>query len=745
VGKIAEAQRKMLASKYGMGRKGGAGKRKRRSEKEAMVQYERLQKAIDDALALREQFIRKRNFISGKAVRLIQNKEQKIQTGTFDERQEEQYNKAERELRREMLDSIESIRINKSNILALERELEKLKDYIEIDPDMMDTLAEYPGVDEPEIPEFVLPGEPEEEDTSWMEGLGRRVGGWNFSGRDWSPKVFAYNALMNGLTENYRSNITPQGVGQDVKRNIDQAIELAKNPNIEENSMAKIEGQASRYGGMNTVSSDDEDYDNDPNANAVGDNLAPPVPRPLQFIDTAVEYLIEEQEEIQDTINENDTQIQYFDGIINTYPPRVDLDNFVDARDNVVNANNELIQRMHQINDLLDRYALERQHRIQYEENQTAFWSNQLSGNGRGIDELGYQRLNKEMDNLNTQLEELEQRQFQTIQQIATLEANRTAKINAGTFDERQKRQYERAKEELHAEHILQKEYTDHTIRELILLLEYGLPTDEEKIEQDMIDALAEDDEVEGRGGSRRVGGLVNTPGRTAGDIEELIREYDDRIEQHTIELTTELHHADNAVEHREALLADLNSPDERERNLARTHLIELQRGLRNLQRRMDDRRNMLDRLTERRGELQNELQEILQGQIDRASTQINSRQLGRGRGGSRRRDIERMKERKERNAMGAEDRLRDRPEHIVRQAIERDQMGGEDTNVDPVVAMRPVARIGRRNLRRMVRDAPETVDDEDDDDDTMRYFRQMFGNGRYSISSPQYQPRRFL
>jgi len=73
-------------------------------------------------------------------------------------------------------------------------------------------------------------------------------GGWNFSGRNWSPTTFAYNSLLNGLTENYRSNITPSGVGEDISRNIKDAISFAKNPNIEANTLDRIQGQASRYG-----------------------------------------------------------------------------------------------------------------------------------------------------------------------------------------------------------------------------------------------------------------------------------------------------------------------------------------------------------------------------------------------------------------------------------------------------------------------------------------------------------------
>jgi hypothetical protein len=93
---------------------------------------------------------------------------------------------------------------------------------------------------------------------------GRMIGGWNFSGRDWSPKTFAYNALINGLTENYRSNITSKGVAEDVKRNIDDAVALAKNPNIEANSLGKIQGQLSRYDGGAYSSSDSEsDSDSD--------------------------------------------------------------------------------------------------------------------------------------------------------------------------------------------------------------------------------------------------------------------------------------------------------------------------------------------------------------------------------------------------------------------------------------------------------------------------------------------------
>jgi hypothetical protein len=74
-------------------------------------------------------------------------------------------------------------------------------------------------------------------------------GGWNFSGRDWKPSTIAYNSLLNGLTENYRNNITPAGVGEDLKRNYNDAKGFLQNPNPEAFALDKIQGQASRYGG----------------------------------------------------------------------------------------------------------------------------------------------------------------------------------------------------------------------------------------------------------------------------------------------------------------------------------------------------------------------------------------------------------------------------------------------------------------------------------------------------------------
>lgn len=73
-------------------------------------------------------------------------------------------------------------------------------------------------------------------------------GGWTFSGRNWSPETFAYNALLNGLTENYRNDITPSGVGEDIGRNIKEVFDFSKNPNLVSYTANKALGQASRYG-----------------------------------------------------------------------------------------------------------------------------------------------------------------------------------------------------------------------------------------------------------------------------------------------------------------------------------------------------------------------------------------------------------------------------------------------------------------------------------------------------------------
>jgi hypothetical protein len=78
------------------------------------------------------------------------------------------------------------------------------------------------------------------------EGL---EGGWNFKGRNWSPSAIAYNSLLNGLTENYRNNITPSGVGEDLKRNYNDAKGFLQNPNPEAFALDKLQGQSSRYGG----------------------------------------------------------------------------------------------------------------------------------------------------------------------------------------------------------------------------------------------------------------------------------------------------------------------------------------------------------------------------------------------------------------------------------------------------------------------------------------------------------------
>jgi hypothetical protein len=77
---------------------------------------------------------------------------------------------------------------------------------------------------------------------------GRLRGGWNFSNRNYNPATLAYNALLNGLTENYRSDITKEGVRQDIDRNIEQAKKYAKNPNPEAFATNEAMGQFSRYG-----------------------------------------------------------------------------------------------------------------------------------------------------------------------------------------------------------------------------------------------------------------------------------------------------------------------------------------------------------------------------------------------------------------------------------------------------------------------------------------------------------------
>ena len=80
-----------------------------------------------------------------------------------------------------------------------------------------------------------------------MTGSGM-TGGWDFSGRNYSLPTIAYNSLLNGLTENYRSDITKEGVRQDVDRNIAEAKKFVKNPNPITFAKDLVEGQASRYG-----------------------------------------------------------------------------------------------------------------------------------------------------------------------------------------------------------------------------------------------------------------------------------------------------------------------------------------------------------------------------------------------------------------------------------------------------------------------------------------------------------------
>jgi len=74
-------------------------------------------------------------------------------------------------------------------------------------------------------------------------------GGWSFSGRDYNPLTLAYNALLNGVTENYRNDITPAGVKQDIDRNIKDAKSFGKNPNPEAFAFGMAKDQASRYEG----------------------------------------------------------------------------------------------------------------------------------------------------------------------------------------------------------------------------------------------------------------------------------------------------------------------------------------------------------------------------------------------------------------------------------------------------------------------------------------------------------------
>ena len=85
---------------------------------------------------------------------------------------------------------------------------------------------------------------PDEED---LQGMGMR-GGWTFSNRSYNPLTLGYNALLNGMTENYRSDITKEGVRQDVDRNIEQVKKFAKNPNPITFAKNEAEGQFSRYG-----------------------------------------------------------------------------------------------------------------------------------------------------------------------------------------------------------------------------------------------------------------------------------------------------------------------------------------------------------------------------------------------------------------------------------------------------------------------------------------------------------------
>jgi hypothetical protein len=85
-----------------------------------------------------------------------------------------------------------------------------------------------------------------------LKGKGRKkiikCGGWSFSGRNYSPATLGYNALLNGVTANYRNKVDSKGVSSDIDRNINDAKAFFKNPNPEAFAINQILKQSSTYG-----------------------------------------------------------------------------------------------------------------------------------------------------------------------------------------------------------------------------------------------------------------------------------------------------------------------------------------------------------------------------------------------------------------------------------------------------------------------------------------------------------------
>jgi hypothetical protein len=146
-------------------------------------------------------------------------------------------------------------------------------------------------------------------------------------------------------------------------------------------------------------------------------------------------------------------------------------------------------------------------------------------------------------------------------------------------------------------------------------------------VEQAILDDLAG---MQGYGRRMR-GGDINLP-NPEGEPESRreptprpirIQQYDNQIANHTGLLNTAIRDIEGGIDWREELLNRLNDPqqDPLQANLIRDDLLVLQNAIRNQQHLIDDRRNMIDRLRERRNELQRE-----------ENMENNFRQVGRGR-----------------------------------------------------------------------------------------------------------------
>jgi len=87
------------------------------------------------------------------------------------------------------------------------------------------------------------------------------------------------------------------------------------------------------------------------------------------------------------------------------------------------------------------------------------------------------------------------------------------------------------------------------------------------------------------------------------------LQQYNQAINHHTQELDNEIGAYENAVIWREELLNTTQNGTPHQQNVARRQLLELQNAIRRQQARIDDRRALLGRLTQRRDEIQQQIQ----------------------------------------------------------------------------------------------------------------------------------------